>query len=91
MILQGFPIAKMPALVEATSNCILGDLAGNAVSLPVLLALVMSTIAAVDWRDVTISDVQDLDVDTALLAFEVMTASGPADAAPQRKKLKRAT
>ena len=88
MILQGFPTAKIPALVSETPNHLLTDLAGSAVSMPVLLALVMSTISAVDWRRATINDApQDSDVEAALEAFNMMSAA-PANVEPQRKKLK---
>ena len=50
MLLQGYPTAAAPALVAATSNNQLATLAGNAVSLPVLLTLMMAAVAAVDWR-----------------------------------------
>ena len=85
MILQGFPIANLPALVRETPNHLLNDLAGNAVSMPVLLALVMSTVSAVDWRRATIHDApQDSDVEVALEAFNMMLAA-PASAEPQGK------
>ena len=50
MLLQGYPTAAVPDLVAATSNHQLAILAGNAVSVPVLLALMMASVAAVDWR-----------------------------------------
>ena len=54
LLLQGFPISlKMlenPASARETySENFLGDLAGNMVSTPVMLAAVMSTMAAVSW------------------------------------------
>ena len=50
MLLQGYPMACVPEQVANTSNNQLATLAGNAVSVPVLLALMMAAVAAVDWR-----------------------------------------
>ena len=93
MILQGFPVAKIPALVNAHHQHFLMDLAGNAVSLPVLLALMMSTISAVSWRHTTLNDVShDSDIAVALAAFDVLPSvssrageEGPQHASPPRR------
>ena len=50
LLFQGYPTAAVPDLVEETPQHVLADLAGNAVSVPVLLALLMSVVVAVDWR-----------------------------------------
>ena len=52
LIFQGFPTAAVPDLVDETPQHVLAELAGNAVSVPVLLALLMSVVVAVDWRPV---------------------------------------
>ena len=66
----------MQKLVAETPNHLLTDLAGNAVSLPVTLALVMSTISALDWRPQNDAP-EDSDVVAALEAFNTL-ASGRA-------------
>ena len=50
MLLQGFPIAAVSDLVQKTPNSVMADLAGNMVAVPVLLALLMSSVACVHWR-----------------------------------------
>ena len=51
--LQGFPILEesMANLLDSESESFLTDLAGNMVSTPVLLALLLSTISALSWRE----------------------------------------
>ena len=51
--LQGFPIlAKSVApVLESESESFLTDLAGNMVSTPVLLGLLLSTMCALSWRE----------------------------------------
>ena len=50
--LQGFPILEksVAPVLEGESESFLTDLAGNMVSTPVLLALVLSTMSALSWR-----------------------------------------
>ena len=49
LLFQGWP-SSLIVDDDVASDRLLGDLAGNAVSLPVLLALVLSTFHAVPWR-----------------------------------------
>jgi hypothetical protein len=50
--LQGFPILEksVAPVLEDESESFLTDLAGNMVSTPVLLALLLSTMSALSWR-----------------------------------------
>lgn len=48
---QGFPLGRRPDLM-AFSDGLMQELAGNAMSLPVVLALLMATLVAVPWADV---------------------------------------
>ena len=50
LMLQGFPVQKVIDLVNDTSEHNLQSLAGNSFGFTVVLALLMSTFAAVDWR-----------------------------------------
>ena len=50
LLFQGFPLEQLPPTCGAGSNRLRQDLAGNAVSLPVMLALVLSSVHAVTWR-----------------------------------------
>ena len=51
--LQGFPILEesMANLLDSESESFLTELSGNMVSTPVLLALLLSTISALSWRE----------------------------------------
>jgi len=73
LLLQGFPVAAVAAMVENTPNHVMADLAGNMVAVPVLLALLMAAVACVDWRGVgdTVGDTDDeSDIEAATLAFK---------------------
>ena len=58
LLLQGFPIATVSDLVAQTSttNAASADLAGNMVSVPVLLALLMASVASVEWSGGAVAD-----------------------------------
>ena len=61
MILQGFPIERVSDLVSRTPDRLLGDLAGNMVATPVLLLLLMASIASVDWQQESVVVVREND------------------------------
>jgi site-specific DNA-cytosine methylase len=71
MLLQGWPIGRVNCV--GVSNALLQDLAGNAMSPPVLLAVMMATIFAVSWKCDEGEDGQDQtsndDVERALSVF----------------------
>lgn len=51
LLLQGYPIHRMARTMADLPERFLQDLAGNAVSLPVSLALVMASIHAISWKE----------------------------------------
>jgi site-specific DNA-cytosine methylase len=50
LLLQGFPVGRTQALADSVAESFLQDLAGNAMALPVVLAVLMATVAAVSWK-----------------------------------------
>jgi len=56
LLFQGYPISEVKELLASHSEGLLQDLAGNAVALPVLLAVVQSTLEAISWRKVRIRE-----------------------------------
>lgn len=50
LLVQGFPIGLRPDLTTEFTEGFMQDLAGNMMTLPVLLAMVVSTIAALPWK-----------------------------------------
>ena len=53
-MLQGYPVAQVEEQLAKVSDSFLSDLAGNALSFLVLLAVVQSGLASFQWRDQTI-------------------------------------
>jgi hypothetical protein len=73
LLLQGFPIDKVKALVNRTDEQLMSQLAGNMMSLPVVLAMSMAFFASVSWRegaaaDMPMSTQDDMDQVNNLLA-----------------------
>ena len=90
MVLQGFPIAAVSDLVERTSNHVMADLAGNMVAVPVLLALLMSAVACVHWREEqNTPEDEPSDLEAALAAFNTLVRNDsiPGEA-PAQKRVK---
>lgn len=50
LLLQGFPITRVER-IDAFSEAFLQDLAGNAMALPVVLAVLMASFCAVNWKE----------------------------------------
>ena len=90
MVLQGFPIAKVSDLVNTTTNHVMADIAGNMVALPVLLALMMSAVACVSWREGPNAPgaPEPKDLEDALAAFHALDASGSTGEVPAQKRVK---
>ena len=55
LLFQGFPINCMLEKLSEMPEKLSQDLAGNAVALPVSLALLMGTIFSVSWKDTDLS------------------------------------
>ena len=75
LLFNGFPIARMPEEPTWTQS-LMTDLSGNMVSLPVLLALIQSTLTAVPWQAVADAPevADDNDVEAALSFFDATVA-----------------
>ena len=77
----GFPLQHMQPLLDRTSEALLQDLAGNAMALPVLLAILVRTLASVSWRtgasaaDAPASSTEE--VTAALAMFDRLARTGP--------------
>ena len=50
LMMQGYPIARIPSTVSETSELHMQEIGGNMMSLPVLLAFVQSLFASLPWR-----------------------------------------
>ena len=87
MVLQGFPIAKVSDLVSSTTNHLMADIAGNMVALPVLLALLMSAVACVSWREDQNAP-EPSDLEDALAAFHALDTGGSTGEVPAQKRVK---
>ena len=81
LLFLGFPLQHIQPLLDRTSEALLQDLAGNAMALPVLLAILMSTFASVSWRtgasaaDAPASSTEE--VTAALAMFDRLARAGP--------------
>ena len=87
MVLQGFPIPKVSDLANSTTNHLMADIAGNMVALPVLLALLMSAVACVSWREDQNAP-EPSDLEAALAAFHAMDTGGSTGEVPAQKRVK---
>lgn len=84
LVLQGYPIVplmqKAPLPPGLRSQSFLNDLAGNAMALPVALAMFQCALAAVPWatdrESCSSSDAEDEEVATALAAVAVLNSGG---------------
>jgi len=98
MILQGFPIAKVADLVKETPWAELADIGAHMISVPMVLVLLMSSIASVHWRDVDVGDASPehavaddaSNIGSALFAFGLLANGGrdKPDDGPTPKKIK---
>ena len=57
--------------VRIACGSLMADLAGNAMALPVLLAILQSAVCAVDIRE-TVADVTEQDTQAVLAAFDLV-------------------
>ena len=92
LLLHGFPVSAVSDLVNRTENQVLADLAGNMVSSLIMLILLMSSVACVEWSDVdriprcaeeaTASE----DIETATYALGLLAKTGDDEDGPLRKR-----
>jgi hypothetical protein len=83
LLYQGFPTAKIPAVINGTSESLMQDLAGNMMGLPVVLAILQSLFASVTWVNRTASAApasSEDDTNSAVAAFERMLSKRPRNA-----------
>ena len=85
---QGFPIAALysrkdllPDFEDSVHNSCMHDIAGNMVTLPVLLSVVLATFASVNWRRAGEEESTQDDVQQALGAFALVQATAKGDGA----------
>lgn len=78
LMLQGFPLQKVPTLCEKTSEHTMAALAGNMMAATVPLAIIASLFESVTWRvdssQETPHAVSRNDVNDALSCFNIITA-----------------
>ena len=70
--LQGFPLSAVDGDIEDVLESFLHDLAGNAMSLPVLLAVVASAFLAVDWEVGDIATSTSEEIHDAMAIFRAL-------------------
>ena len=88
MLLQGFPIGAVSDLVAETPDKRIQDIAGNMVANPVMLIMMMSAVACVDWTHEGLGEGSQLaeespaseDVEGALHALRLLVTSSSGDA-----------
>ena len=74
LLIQGYPTAKIPALVARTSEAVMQGIAGNMMASVVTLAILQSTVAAVPWRSaMPCTNTTEHDVSFALSTFGLST------------------
>ena len=92
-LMHGFPVAMpcLQKLVDATAESVMTDLAGNMVSLPVMLAILMSAIAVLSWRRESDAEAAESDaLDAAFkLVFSLQPSADPDATRKPRTKIRR--
>ena len=96
MILHGYPIAAVSDLVARSSNNMMSDLAGNMASPPVILALMMASVAAVEWnkdsgQQARLEEEEASQIGAAMFAFDLLARAGkrtPSQEKTNSKKIK---
>ena len=70
MVIQGYPIASLPNLVEKTPEPVMAGIGGNMMASPVVLAILQALFAALPWNPTSGAVRTDTcDVDAAMTAF----------------------
>ena len=84
LMFQGFPLSKRQDLASTFSDSLMQELAGNAMTLPVVLGLLMSTFAAVPWAAVcqVAPPSTDAQVQDVLDILASLSGSGSGDRGP---------
>ena len=77
LLFQGYPISAVAQIADAVPELFLQDLAGNVVSLPVLLAIVQSTFLSVSWKPENVDVAQPSTNEEVDDALSLLTLSLP--------------
>ena len=93
LLFLGFPVKRSPEAVGSASDRLMTDLAGNMMALPVLLAIVMSTLASLSWRPNEQIPQQATEDEVMLVLHALQSCRGlqsssVEQAAPQAKRAK---
>ena len=93
LLLHGFPVSAVSDLVNKTENQVMADLAGNMVSVPIMLILLMSSVACVEWSDVdrvprfaAEEAIASEDIEAATYALGLLAKTDDDEDGPRRKR-----
>ena len=94
-MLQGYPVALVKEAVDTSSEALLTDLAGNAMAVPIVLAILVSASISLSWRKSDASETrqstsEELDNATALLSMFASLADAEDDDNLRPKRAKTA-
>lgn len=80
LAIQGFPIEVLPDLASKYSEPFMLDLAGNMMTLPVLLALILSTLVALPWKGDEMAPPQSSEADVGAALASLNSLLEPSEA-----------
>ena len=94
LIIQGYPVASVPCLVEKTAEGTMMSIAGNMMASTVPLAIVMAAFAALPWADSSAAPLTTTEdqCDDALKVFDLVHGQASTSAgtpSPPRNKKRR--
>ena len=95
LMLQGYPVALVKEAVDTSSEALLTDLAGNAMAVPIVLAILVSASISLSWRKSDASETrqstsEELESATALLSMFASLADAEDDDNLRPKRAKTA-
>jgi hypothetical protein len=86
MLIQGYPLAKVPKLIAATSDNVLSGIAGNAMATPIPLVILQAVFVALQWTGGPAVHTEQQDVDAAFAIFSNLGSSQETSHANGTKK-----
>ena len=94
LIIQGYPVASVPCLVEKTAEGTMMSIAGNMMASTVPLAIVMAAFVALPWADSSAAPLTTTEdqCDDALKVFDLVHGQASTSAgtpSPPRNKKRR--
>ena len=78
LLFQGYPTAKIPNVMKRNTESTMGGIGGDMFATPIVLAIVQSLFASLDWHPVSLRQAQtssQADVESALSAFALSSGS----------------